>query len=66
MKRTIQFYITVGSAWAGEMTPIGGEPKTVIIEFETDNEHPLEDAEAELKNKMKGQSYHIWYWDWIE
>ena len=71
-KRIISFSLTVGSYWPEKsypseiIFPRGGESLFKTIEFETDGEHPYDDACDALKKKMGGASYHIWYWDWIE
>jgi len=71
MKRKINFTITIGSHWPEKIYPnqiifpTGGTMTTKIIEFETDNEAPFDDACSALAKEMS-QEYHIWYWYWIE
>ena len=72
MKRKINFTITVGSHWpekdypAQMVTPVDGEMTTKVIEFETDNRDPFKDACNALAQEMTGQTYHIWYWSWLD
>lgn len=68
MKRKIKFEITVGSKWVDGFTwPQGGAFQFRIIEFETDKpENSMRDAEDALRKAMGVESYHIWYWDWMD
>lgn len=71
MKRKIEFNITVGSVlpekeYEGQiLLPLGGTWVFQTIEFETDNIKPMDDALVALKEEMKNESYHIWYWTWL-
>ena len=75
MKRKISFEVTVGSVLPERecpvehmrdvRLPVGGDLQSVELEFETDGANPMKDAEDALRDKMNGQSYHIWYWDWL-
>jgi hypothetical protein len=76
MKRKIEFEITIGSYWepssmlpehlADIKFPQGGTHTNITIELETDNKNPMKDAEDALAKSMKDQSYHIWYWTWLD
>jgi len=75
MKRKINFDITVGSHWESNDVPehmsdvrfpVGGQPKNQIIEFETDGKDPFKDACNALEEMLKPESYHIYYWTWLD
>ena len=73
MERKIRFDLTIGSYWPEKRTnpvelvfPTGGERQLKDVVFETDNVTPLDDAIDALEKEIGDQSYHIWYWYWIE
>lgn len=71
MKRKIEFELTIGSHWPNQSAsspqiPTGGTPEIKIIEFETNNKNPFDDACKALAKEMKGKTYHIWYWTWLD
>ena len=76
MKRKIRFLITVGSYFPEKgydqdaflpILPVGGEFKCLEFEFETDKpENSFDNAIKELRKRMEGDSFHYWYWWWIE
>lgn len=72
MKREIRFDITVGSVlkepeFPGQIDfPTGGKGQEIVIEFDSDNNDPMNDAFKALKEKMGNTSYHVWYWTWLK
>lgn len=78
--RSISFDVTIGSVWANgdryhpeisePSLPVGGIWQTgVEIEFEPKDGDVMKEAFDALgtymANNYPGETYHIWYWTWL-